>query len=434
MASIAQTLFSWQHVDAKDDLNRLKLVMENIPDESLMRRLELERGGGRDEYPVRAVWNSLLAGVVFQHPSIASLRRELLRNASLRQACGFDVVRGMDAVPSASSYSRFLASLMRHRDEVGAIFESLVESLYKELPGFGRDLAIDGMAIDSHARRRGKHSALPPSDGRRDIDADIGVKKVIERDTYKEVKSWFGYKLHLMIDARYELPVARSVTKASRGEQPEAHLLVDHVSERHPYILDDCEHFIGDRGYDGDALSIRLWDDHDIKPVIDKRDNWKSGETRRVGRLSNVVYDQRATVYCYPRKGERKRMAYGGFEKDRDALKYLCPAKHYGCECPDRDSCPVKGSARIYLNEDRRIFKPLPYSSYKWDRIYARRSSVERTNSRLDGSFGLEKHFIRGLNKMRLKVDLALIVMSSMALGQARENRMDCIRSLTQVA
>lgn len=434
MASIAPTLFSWQHVEAKDDLNRLKLVLENIPDEGLMRLLERERGRGRDEYPARAVWNTLLAGVVFQHPSVASLRRELLRNASLRQVCGFDVVLGMEAVPSPSAYSRFLKNLMSHCDEVGDIFDLLVESLHKELPGFGEDLAIDGKAIDSHARPRSKASAPLSADGRRDTDADVGVKKVIERDNYKELKSWFGYKLHQVVDARYELPVARSVTKASRGEQPEAHQLLDRLSERHPYILDDCEHFIGDRGYDGDALSIRLWDDYRIKPVIDKRDNWKSEETRRVERLSNVVYDQRATVYCYPRKGERKRMAYGGFEKDRDALKYICPASHYGCDCPDRGSCPVKGSARIYLGEDRRIFKPLPYSSYKWDRIYARRSSVERVNSRFEVSFGLDKHFVRGLNKMRLKVDLALIVMLSMALGQARENRMDRIRSLTQVA
>lgn len=33
------------------------------------------------------MWNTLVAGVVFQHPSLASLRRELLRNGELRQSC-----------------------------------------------------------------------------------------------------------------------------------------------------------------------------------------------------------------------------------------------------------------------------------------------------------------------------------------------------------
>lgn len=75
------------------------MVLDHLPDEELMRKLEQERGKGRDDYPVRAVWNSILAGIVFQHPSIESLRRELLRNAQLREICGFDPCLGERAVP-----------------------------------------------------------------------------------------------------------------------------------------------------------------------------------------------------------------------------------------------------------------------------------------------------------------------------------------------
>ena len=50
------------------------------------------RGQGRNDYPVRAMWNALLAGVVFQHPSISALIRELDRNPALLQACGFNVL------------------------------------------------------------------------------------------------------------------------------------------------------------------------------------------------------------------------------------------------------------------------------------------------------------------------------------------------------
>ncbi len=45
-----------------------------------MRTLEATRGRGRDDYPVRAIGNSVLAGIVFQHPSIETLHRELSRN------------------------------------------------------------------------------------------------------------------------------------------------------------------------------------------------------------------------------------------------------------------------------------------------------------------------------------------------------------------
>jgi hypothetical protein len=82
--------------------------------------------------------------------------------------------------------------------------------------------------------------------------------------------------------------------------------------------------------------------------------------------------------------------------------------------------------------EDRRIFTPVARSSYKWKMLYNKRSSVERVNSRLDVSFGFEKHYIRGLKKMKLRCNLALCVMLAMALGRARQNQMDLVRSLVK--
>ena len=93
MAIVAQNLFSWQEEFAKSDLDRLRAVIKAIPDEELMKKLEEERGNGRDDYPIRPTWNSILAGVIYQHPSVDSLRRELLRNGELRNACGFDPIQ-----------------------------------------------------------------------------------------------------------------------------------------------------------------------------------------------------------------------------------------------------------------------------------------------------------------------------------------------------
>ena len=68
MAIIAQKqIFGWNEIDGLGDLERLRLVVEYMPDEKLMRYLESGRKHGRDDYPVRAVWNAILAGVVFGH-------------------------------------------------------------------------------------------------------------------------------------------------------------------------------------------------------------------------------------------------------------------------------------------------------------------------------------------------------------------------------
>ena len=213
MAIIPQkALFGWQEIDALDDLHRLRLVLGALPDEALMRQLERERGRGRDDYPVRCVWNSILAGIVYQHPSIESLRRELQRNGQLRQVCGIEVARGGAAVPPPSAYTRFLKALMRHGEAIDALFDDLVERLREALPGFGRVLAADGKAIPTHARPHKKGVPTPEPDGRRDADADHGTKTYRGRrqdgTLWETVRRWFGYKLHLVVDPEYELPVA----------------------------------------------------------------------------------------------------------------------------------------------------------------------------------------------------------------------------------
>jgi hypothetical protein len=80
MASIPQkNIFSWEKIETNSDLDRLRIVLTSLPDEALMVAIENARGHGRNKYPVRPMWNSVIAGVVFQHVSIESLRRELLR-------------------------------------------------------------------------------------------------------------------------------------------------------------------------------------------------------------------------------------------------------------------------------------------------------------------------------------------------------------------
>jgi hypothetical protein len=211
---------------------------------------------------------------------------------------------------------------------------------------------------------------------------------------------------------------------------------VSSLGERHPEILKRCEMLTGDGAYDDGKWLCALWDARGIKPVIDIRDMWKDGEeTKLVSGTRNVVYDYRGTVYCHcPKTGERRELAYGGFERTRGTLKYRCPARHYGLACAGMSRCGVGHSVRIAMSEDRRVFTPLARSSYAWKRAYKKRTSAERVNSRLDVSFGFERHFIRGLGKMKLRMGLALTVMLSMALGRVRQKRKALLRSLVRVA
>jgi len=441
MAIIPQPqLFGWREIEELGDLERLVLVLRNLPDEELMRKLEQERGNGRDDYPIRAVWNSIIAGIIYQHPSIESLRRELMRNAQLREICGFDPWLAERAVPPSYVYSRFCRKLMDNAGEVEKIFTRLVEEISELLPDFGQILAIDSKAINSLSRGKKQNGIPSKPDGRRDTDADFGRKTYRGRrkdgTLWEKIISWFGYKLHLLVDARYELPVAFTVTKASASDIKEGHALIDRLVKEQPVLIERCEALLGDKAYDDAKLIMKLWDEHRIKPVIDIRNQWRDGEeTRVISGKDNIVYNYCGTVYCYcPCTNKRREMAFGGFEKDRDTLKYRCPARHYGCQCQGMDQCSAAGGVRIPLAEDRRVFTPLARSSYKWKTVYKKRTAVERVNARLDEAFGFEKHFIRGLQKMNLRCALALAVMLALAVGRIREKRGMNLRSLVKVA
>jgi hypothetical protein len=436
MATIPQTsLFEWDTVEDIGDLVRLRFVFEHLPDEPLMCALEQKRDKGRNDYPVRSVWNSILAGVTFQHRTIESLRRELQRNGQLRDLCGFDPLLGAKSVPPSYVYSRFLYSLIEHQQLIDQMFERMVHEYGGLHDDFGQVLALDGKALHSYAPGSKNHGCVA-GDHRGEHDARWGkhtYRGIDEKGTpWEMVKSWFGFTLHLVVDANHELPVGFEIPDASVNEMPVANLLLESVAADYPWLVDRCEYLCGDRGLDDGKLVAGAWDKYQIKPVIDIRNCWKDpDETKLVPGTENVVYDFKGTVRCVcPRQGKEREMGYGGFEKERNTHKYRCPARHYGYECAGMEGCSITHSVRIPLSTDRRVFTPLARSTYKWGDVYDKRTAVERVNSRLATSFGFEHHTIRGLHKMHFRISISFCVMLAIAIGWTKKERPELARSL----
>ena len=136
-------------------------------------------------------------------------------------------------------------------------------------------------------------------------------------------------------------------------------------------------------------------------------------------------------------------MEFKGFEKDRETLKFHCPAAAYGIECKNRDACRCKIAVRdghhgrvvrVPLERDRRLFTPVYRHSRTFRTAYKKRSSVERVNSHIDQVYGFERHFIRGQAKMELRVGLAMIVMLATAAAWIRAGQKENARSLLRAA
>lgn len=433
MAIIPQTsMFVWENdINNLGDLERLRLALENMPDEGLMRFLEERRGRGRDDFAIRAMWNMQIAKIVFGHAEDADIIREMKRNVQLRYICGFENGK----VPEAHNVSRFIKLLDKHPIETLKVFIAPAKTLYDLLPDFGRHLALDSKWSWSKANRR---STREKPDGRSETEAAWGTKTYKGRradgSEWVKTEHCFGFKIHLLVDAKYELPIAFIVTDAAASDIESGKRLLESLENDRPEILDRCEFFMADRGYDDTALILWL-KERGIKSVIDKRDMWRTDKEKALPERENIYYDEHGEVYCYSKEyGERHRMVSGGYEKERDALRRTCPVKAYGAECREKDTCPYCKDIRVPLATDARIFTQVDRCGYKWKRLYKMRTSVERVNSRIDVSFGFEERTVRGLSKMKLRYTLALSVMNAMAVGRIRQKRFDLMRSLVKAA
>jgi hypothetical protein len=162
-----------------------------------------------------------------------------------------------------------------------------------------------------------------------------------------------------------------------------------------------------------------------IEPLIQQRHLWKSEPERLLpghDGTSNLVYDEAGTVYCYDKVSEppvRHPMAYIGHEAERGTLKYRCPAKHEGWECPMSSICNEGKSygktVRIKQEQDLRRFPPIPRATKQFERLYKGRTAVERVNARLKIYWGADDGNIVGGPRFHALLGTIMVVHLGMA-------------------
>jgi len=175
----------------------------------------------------------------------------------------------------------------------------------------------------------------------------------------------------------------------------------------------DC--WLLDRGYDSTEM-IQTLKGLKINPIVDIRNLWGEKEATKQYKKTDIVYNAKGEVFYVDKAGTEIKMKYEGYDKQKKCLRYSHEGKIH----------------KIYISYDERIFLPVARDSKKFKKIYKGRTSVERINGRLDRDHKFEKHFIRGLDKMRLMVTLSMIVMNGMAVGKIK-NKIESIRSLVAI-
>ena len=418
-------IFDYMETEELGDLERIQMCFDSIPMKPLINVLDTERRNGRNDYPNEALLKMIIIKFVCQIDTIEKLRRELLRNPTLRKMCGLkdeDSRYGKKKlVPNAGVFTLFYQRLVKHQDKLEDIFISLREQMYKLVEGFGEHLAGDGKYLDSYAKNDHHKNS---QDGRSDKEAKYSIKEYRSKDEKGKLhikkETHYGFREHVIVDVKTELPLYYEVTPANKDEKKMMIKLLEEIKKEH---LEKADYLALDRGYDSNEMlgAIR---NKGIKPIVDNRIMRKGDKTKQY-RDSDIYYTESGECYYLDygedeAKSEKinpqtglanyfREMKYKGYDKKRKSLRYAYQGKTY----------------RISIEDDPRIFNEVARNSRKFKRLYNERTSVERYNGRLDRDYGMEQHCIRGLNKMKVLVAIANIIMLALAkahVGKSQTN------------
>ena len=404
------------------DLERLKIFLENIEDKELCETLENERKNGRDDYPVRTMLNLIYAMKIFGHRSVESFRRELLRNSQLRVVCGLSEGKykycgdRKHLVPPARVFTGFFNKLEKHQAELDKIFEDNVKFMYENVEDFGKDCAADGKYLDSYANQFHKSKAKKENDGRAEHEATSSCKTYYMKDGTTKKEWHYGFRAHILCDAKYGLPIKHKVTPANNSEQKELDNMLEEMAQSEErYKLEKMENLMADAGYDNGERNRKLKEEYNINPVMDIRHMWKEDKYREVENQM-LAYNEEGEVFLILDTDKYEKLKYLGYDKENQALRYGRYEKG-------------KKVYRVPLSTDYRIFTPVARDSKKFKTKYKMRTEVERLNGRIDRDYMFNDHFIRGQKKMNMMLTLTFIVMLTMAKGHIK-NKKENIRSL----
>jgi IS5 family transposase len=410
MHIIQSPLFDFEVFIQSKGTDRLVNILEALPAERLITTLEKEHWTGRKGYSVRGMWSVLIAGLVHQCNSLAGVVRLLQRDKNTRLACGFSP----DNFPSEDALGRFLKKLVEHGDLVERCFTDLVAELRQLLPGFGDKLAVDSTDIKAYANGH-RHSPSDP-------DAQWGAKGDSHhsgpaKDKRRDLYYWFGYKLHMVVDAVYELPVSFMLTPANESDTKQMIGLLKKAGAEQAATKPQT--VIADKGYDSQSNYEFIFNKCHATPIIPIRE--------REGEQLPDICNAKGT----PRCSCGLEMTYWG--RDGNYLKYRCPQAVGKSQCRSMFRCTASDYGyvlKLPITADPRRHPSVPRESKKWVRLYRMRTAIERVNSRLKELLGLGKITIRGIAKVTARSLLSLLVMLAAAVSMAQRHRLKEVRCL----
>ena len=364
----------------------LREIFDSVPFQKLIKRLRAYRWTGRPGYNPETILKAVLVGYYKSIGTLAELTRYLEDHREIASVCGF---RDDEPTPSRSTFSRFISRLAKHQDLLDECLNIMAGGFKDLLPGFGEVVAIDCTPVPSYSN--------PDNEPISDPQGGWIVREGSER------KRWeFGYRLHLIVDAKWELPIVKEITLAEDNEKKATVPLLQKAKDNLSWFKPDA--IIADKAYDKYDHYKAIVKDFDAEPIIK---HVKHSEYELTGLPAAPICP--AGLPLIYRSWDSKK-----------GLQYECPEKAGRVICPLALGCTIKTTWIKPVKDFRQFGYHIKRGSEEWQALYHKRVAVERCNSRLKETRRLAKHQFRGFERISVHATLAVLAMMAVALAKAK--------------
>lgn len=399
---------------AKSGYGFLRSVLDSIEETPeaqafLDEILDLRRNT-RPGYPPRTMLRAFCLKYLLNEEFNVNMIQRLRDSAKLRQLCGF---RG--DVPSESSFSRFFNKLADRAELIEQSISSIVDHIHDHLPHMGDVVAIDSTDVAAYAN--------PKRNPVIDSFATWGQRTAKVRTRRKKDKEiYFGYKIHLISDVNYGVPIAYRLRPANITDTKELQPVYDKASSRHPWL--QPEYFVADRGYDA-MTHHKYLVTRGIKPIIHIRrpTGTKPG---RFNALHHGIYNTIGQPTCM---GDQD-MEYVQTDPNTGHHLYRCPPA--GCIRNNQGRLFQQCNSSHWENPDDylRVISKVARASQEWQQMYAKRTVIERGFSSMKRSRLLDSNIYFEKNKVKAHIALSVLTYAATMLGHVLAGDIGKIRRM----
>ncbi len=209
----------------------------------LVDELQATRWTGRPGYALRSMIGMALAKSLYTAPTWTRTVALVREHPALAA-----VIAPEGDVPSVYACYRFTAKLRDHADLLQGCIARVVAELKQRNPAIGKDVAIDASDMPAYANgQRFVSKGGRERETYSDPDASWSHRSAVST---RKGGGFYGYRLHMAVDAATDTPLAWRVETASANEVPTVAPLLDKLHD----LGIDPETCAMDKGYDGQTV------------------------------------------------------------------------------------------------------------------------------------------------------------------------------------